>query len=84
MYALDYQDGGTTHFVLAMAVPDCFYCKEPQLDEWVEVKLRGEPVPIVSDAPVLCSGELTIQPSWAGEVLEGLYVLSAGSVRPMG
>jgi hypothetical protein len=83
MYALDFDDGGTRHFILARSGPSCFYCQEPALHEWVEVVCVGGAVPIHTERPVVVVGPLTIEPVVAGDAIERLYLLEAERVEPL-
>jgi hypothetical protein len=72
MMPIDFEDGGTNEFVLTRVIPSCFYCQPPQLNDWVEVKIKdGKRVPYVPDGPVNAFGTIQI-----GEVVEDGFVVA--------
>lgn len=72
MMPIDFEDGGTNEFVLTRVIPSCFYCQPPQLNDWVEVKIKdGKRVPYIPDGPVTAYGTLKV-----GEVVEDGFVVA--------
>lgn len=72
MMPIDFEDGGTNEFVLTRQVPSCFYCVPPQLNDWVEVKMKdGKRVPYVPDGLVELYGVIEV-----GEMKEDGFVVN--------
>ncbi len=72
MMPIDFENGGTNEFVLTRQVPSCFYCVPPQLNDWVEVKMKdGQRVPYVPDGLIELYGEIEV-----GEVKEDGFVVA--------
>lgn len=72
MMPIDFEDGGTNEFVLTRQVPSCFYCVPPQLNDWVEVKMKdGKRVPYVPDGLIELYGTIEV-----GEMQEDGFVVN--------
>ncbi len=72
MMPIDFEDGGTNEFVLTRQVPSCFYCVPPQLNDWVEVKMKdGKRVPYVPDGLIELYGVIEV-----GEMKEDGFVVN--------
>lgn len=82
MYPLQFDAGSTSQFILAPTVPSCFYCQEPRLNEWVEVTC-DRPVPVETQAPVLCKGTLEVLPVIEDGAITRLYLLRASGVQAL-
>jgi hypothetical protein len=83
MIPIDFQDGGTNHFILMRSIPACLYCQRPEINSWVDVQITGgKRVPYV-DTPLTVAGTIDIGPEFAkGGYVVSLYRLAAERVIP--
>lgn len=71
MMPIDFENGGTNEFILTRVIPSCFYCQPPQLNDWVEVKMKGgKRVPYFPDSAIVVYGTIDV-----GEVQEDGFVI---------
>ncbi len=72
MMPIDFENGGTNEFVLTRQIPSCFYCVPPQLNDWIEVKMKdGKRVNYVPDGIVELYGTIEV-----GEIKEDGFVVA--------
>ncbi len=72
MMPIDFEDGGTNEFILSRVIPSCFYCQPPQLNDWVEVRIKGgKRVPYYPDSAIIVYGQFEV-----GEMLEDGFVVN--------
>ncbi len=82
MMPIDFEDGGTNEFVLTRIIPSCFYCQPPQLNDWVEVKIKdAKRVPYVPDGPILVYGKLEVGEKFEDGFVVSLYRLTGMKVE---
>ena len=82
MMPIDFEDGGTNEFVLTRIIPSCFYCQPPQLNDWIEVKIKdAKRVPYVPDGPILVSGKLEVGEKFEDGFVVSLYRLTGVKVE---
>ena len=82
MMPIDFEDGGTNEFILTRVVPSCFYCQPPQLNDWVEVRMKeGKRVPYFPDSPIIISGKLEVGEKQEDGFVISLYTMEAVKVE---
>jgi hypothetical protein len=76
MVPIDFHKFQTNEFILVQALPDCFFCQEPMVNEWVHVKTAdGSRVPYTGEEPITVAGTLRIGAVYDGKYLDSLYRL---------
>ncbi len=81
MVPVEYDDEGTTRFVLLRCTLACCFGKLPRVNEWIDVTvIGGKKVPCVQDRPVEVSGRLIVKEDLQEGSLVGLYSLEAEKV----
>ena len=80
MTPLDYDAGKTTVFILSRSPSGCCYGDMPQIHEMIEVRMKGEGVPVRNYLSVQVRGVLHVGPKRNGDVLACIYRIDAESV----
>jgi len=84
MMPIDFEDGGTNEFVLTRNIPSCFYCQPPQLNDWVEVKMKdGKRVPYIPDGIIELYGTLDVGEQREDGFIVNLYRMTGEKVVEM-
>lgn len=83
MMPIDFEDGGTNEFVLTRQIPSCFYCVPPQLNDWVEVKMKdAKRVPYVPDGLIEIHGTLEVGEMQEDGFVVNMYRMTGVKVAP--
>jgi hypothetical protein len=81
MYAIDFNAGKTNEFMLLEVIPSCFFCKTPQVNQWIEVTtLDGKRLPAITDGPVVIAGTLEVGAQKIDGVVSSIYRMRIESV----
>jgi len=80
MTPLDYEGGKTKAFLLSRNPSACCFGAMPLIHELIEVRLKGEGVPVFSDVPVQVRGVLRVGAKRNGAILGCIYRIEAESV----
>ena len=80
MTPLDYNGGKTKQFILSRNPSGCCYGDMPLIHEMIEVRMKGEGVPVFSYVPVQVQGVLRVGAKRNGEALACIYRLDAETV----
>lgn len=82
MIPVDFQDGGTNDFLLVQVVPDCYFCQQPQPNEWIEVKtVDGKRLPYSGDESFIVTGTLEIAAKYKGGYFLSLFRMTADGIQ---
>jgi hypothetical protein len=82
MIPVDFQDGGTNEFLLVQVVPDCYFCQQPQPNEWIEVKTAdGIRLPYSGDESFIVTGTIEIGAKYKGGYFLSLYRMVADGIQ---
>lgn len=74
MVPIDFHKFQTNEFILVQALPDCYFCQQPMVNEWIEVKtLDKSRVDYAGDEPITVAGTLRVGAVYSGRYLESLY-----------
>jgi hypothetical protein len=84
MMPIDFENGGTNEFVLTRNIPSCFYCVPPQLNDWVEVKMKdGKRIDYVPDGIIELYGTIDVGELNEDGFIVNLFRMSGTKVVPM-
>jgi len=83
MVPVSYRDGKTNEFVLIKVVPSCFFCQQPGINDWVEVKTGDKWVPYMGDDPLYVTGVLHVGAIKEDGFTLSLYRMDAHGVEPL-
>jgi hypothetical protein len=80
MTPLDYEGGKTKLFILSRNPSGCCFGDMPLIHEMIEVRMKGEGVPVRSFLPVQVRGALHVGAKRNGDVLACIYRLDGETV----
>jgi hypothetical protein len=82
MIPVDFEQGGTNDFLLVQVVPTCYFCQQPQPNEWVEVKTKdGKRIPYSGDDTIILTGTLDVGAKYKGGYFLSLFRMEADGVH---
>ncbi len=82
MLAANMKNGKTNDFLLVQVLPSCFFCRTPNVTEWVTCRAKkDEWLPFYFEKPVVVRGTLSVGSYYTDEYLEYIYKLDVESVE---
>ena len=76
------KQGQTDNFLLVQVLPSCFFCKIPNVTEWVTCASAKRRFPYHKDKPVLVMGTLSVGAFYTdSDYLESIYRLDVDDVK---
>lgn len=77
------KDGKTNDFLLVRVLPSCFFCRIPNVTEWISCKtVNKKRLPFHNNKPVLIKGTFDVGARYVdGDYLESIYRIEVESVE---